>query len=179
MTEGSGVTRYICGHRTLWNFGFAVSDFKDSSGDLKSAIRNPQSAIRNSKGIYGFSADKVYEAFAPSNHLHASLLDDHFGSARAGIIVGSKNHPIRSGVHHSQQVPFPWYLYFPIPCQEISGFADRADNVRLPKSAAVDSFRLNSVIGTVEAGAQKVVHSSIHHNEVLGSVLLCQQHSSH
>src|SRR5439155_24499855 len=80
------------------------------SSFTKSAIRNPQSAIRNSKRIYSLSADKVCEAFTLSNHLHASFVDNRFGSARAGIIVGGKNHPIRAGAHHSQQVPFLWYL---------------------------------------------------------------------
>ena len=99
-------------------------------------------------------------------------IDEDFGWAGAGVVVGGKAHTVGSGVEEDDEVAGFDRGDDSVAGEKVTGFADWAYDVggnrRLPCWL---SDRDDLVVGVVERGADEIVHSSVSNDEGFGAVL--------
>ena len=76
-----------------------------------------------------FRSEHILEGFAATNEARAFAFDQHLRGTRARIVVGGERLAVGSGVEDGDQVAGLYSGKHAIAREEISGFADRSDDV--------------------------------------------------
>ena len=113
-----------------------------------------------------FAGEQLGYGLAAAHFEGLVAIDQHFGAAATGVVVGAHDETIGARGANGQQVAFG-QVQGAVLGEEVAGLADRPDHVVVAQLAFAWLYRADVHPGLVQGRADQVVHRRVDDGEIL------------